>query len=159
MNFIQRNFKTLFLPIFVILSVFGICIFYLLDNIPRDNSVLNVKFTNEKIVVSNELLMTDAVGKVIEADNIKCGTTGFTEFEVSSNIDEKVKFEIYLTKEDALYEVPMKYVKVYLTDENNNPLLEMENRAIPTYYDLKVADSNLSGKLLYSGSLKNKESK
>ena len=71
----------------------------------------------------------------------------------------KVKYEVVLSKEDASPEIPLEYVKVYLTDENDNPLLDSSNGKVLSYFDLKVADSNLSGKLLYSGYLKDKGSK
>ena len=121
-------FKNYVIPIIIILTVFGCCTFYLLDNIPHSDSDLSTEFSSKKIVINNDLLLTDVVGKNISKDNLKVGTTGYVEFEISSNVDEKVKFEVVLKKEDASPEIPLEYVKVYLTDENDNPVF-----GIPTF--------------------------
>lgn len=152
-------FKYYIVPIFIILAVFGCCTFYLLENIPHSADDLDVNYSSKKIIINNDLLFNDVVGKSINKDNLKVGTTGYVEFEVSSKLDEKVKYEVVLSKEDASPEIPLEYVKVYLTDENDNPLLDSSNGKVLSYFDLKVADSNLSGKLLYSGYLKDKGSK
>ena len=86
-------------------------------------------------------------------------TPGYLEFEVSSSIDRKVEYEKYLTKNDFELEVPPKFVKVYLTDENDVLIESVKSSKIPTYFDLKVSDINPSGRVLYSGNLKNKGSK
>lgn len=151
--------KYYLLPILFVVGVIIVCILFLLDNLPHDDSDLTVDFSTEKIVINNDLLLTDAVGKNITAETTKVGTTGYAEFEVKSNVDSKIKYEIYLKKEDASPEIPVDFVKVYLTDENDKPLTELVNGACPTYFDLKVADNDLGGKLLYSGSFNNKESK
>lgn len=151
--------KHYLVPIFIILAVFGFCTFFLLENIPHSADDLDVNYSSKKIIINNDLLLTDVVGKNISEDNLKVGTTGYVEFEVSSKLDEKVKYEVVLTKENASPEIPLEYVKVYLTDENDNPLLDSTSGKVLSYFDLKVADSNLNGKLLYSGYLKDKGSK
>lgn len=159
MNKKNEWYKHYLIPILIILAVFGCCTLYLLDNIPHSNDDLEVNYSNKKVIINNDLLLTDAVGKNINKDNIKVGTTSYVEIEVSSKLDDKVKYEIVLSKEDADPEIPLEYVKVYLTDENDNLLLDSTNGKVLTYFDLKVAESNLSSKLLYSGYLKDKGSK
>ena len=78
---------------------------------------------------------------------------------MQSEVNNKVKYEIYLTKNDLENEVPVKFVKVYLTDENDVPIGNFKDSRLLTYYELKVAESDPSGKLLYSGTLKGQESK
>ena len=107
--------KHYLVPIFIILAVFGCCTFFLLENIPHSADDLDVNYSSKKIVINNDLLLTDVVGKNISEDNLKVGTTGYVEFEVSSKLDEKVKYEVVLTKENASPEIPLEYVKVYLT--------------------------------------------
>lgn len=152
-------FRYLILPIIIIISVILVCAMFLMNNLPFNESHLDVNFKDEKIVLNNSLLLTDTMGKNLSMDNMKLGTTGYTEFEVKSKVDEKIKFEIYLLKEDAEPEIPLQYIKVFLTDEDDNVISSFDGASVPTFYDLKVSDVNLNGKLLYSGSFKNKESK
>lgn len=147
------------LPVLIVVVVVIVCILFLLDNIPRDSSALDVSVSRKKIILNNELLLTDSAGKLLTTDNNKIGTTGYIEFEVKSTVDEKVKYEIYLNKENADPELPVKFIKVYLTDENDVALNGYNVSNIPTYYDLRVSDIDPSGKLLYSGTLKDKNSK
>ena len=150
--------KTYFMSVVIVGLVVFCCIYFLLDNLPYNNSYLDVELDTQKIVISNKLLMSDFAGKKLNFDNKKSGTNDYIEFEIKSKAKGKLKYEIYLTKENADAEIPQKFVKVYLTDENDFSLMDT-NELIPTYYDLKVADSNLSGKLLYSGVFKDNESK
>lgn len=152
-------FRHLILPIIIIVSVIAVCAMFLMNNLPFNDSHLDVDLKDEKIVLNNSLLLTDTMGKNLNLDNLKVGTTGYTEFEIKSKVDEKIKFEVYLLKEDAEPEVPLQFIKVYLTDENDNVIDGFDGASVPTFYDLKVSNVNLNGKLLYSGSFKNKESK
>lgn len=151
-------FSTYFLPVIVIGTVVVGCVLFLLDNLPYDNSAINVDMDRQKIVISNSYLMSDELGKRISIDNAIDGTTGYVDFNVESKADGKVKYEIVLIKEDSEPEIDMKLVKVYLTDKNDKFLNNHKLSNIPTYYDLRVSDTDPSGKVLYSGYLKNKES-
>lgn len=148
--------KYYFTPVLLVIAIIVICMVILLENLPFDNSALNVNLSTEKIVVNNELLLTDSAGKILSLENVKSGITGFVEFEVTSTVNKKVKYEIYLTKEDSEKEVSSKFVKVFLTDENDNAINGFDKASIPTYYDLSIAKGVSSGKLLYSGTLRNK---
>lgn len=125
-----------------------------------DSSVLEVNFLtdNKELIISNSLPMTDEVGVFIDSSNSIDGTTSYVEFEVKSNIEDKVKYELYLTKDTHELEVPVKFVKVYLTDYNDNKLKYFDGASVPTFYDLRLASTNVGGKLIYSGYLKNKGS-
>lgn len=149
--------------VFIILMVVFLLVFYLLfitNGGSYDDNVLDIKYSSKEVLTINNVLpITDAVGKDIDVQNNKEGITQYLEFEVNSVVDGRVKFEIYLTKNNVDSEIPDKFVKLYLTDQNDTPLKNFDNAAIPTYYDLKVSDIEPSGKLIYSGVLKNKESK
>ena len=55
--------------------------------------------------------------------------------------------------------LPTDYVRMYLTDGDNDlPLLGYQDD-IPTYRELKISESNADGKQLYVGTLKNGEKK
>lgn len=149
--------------IFVFITFIILVIFIILCIIPEkeyDLNALEINYLsdNKELVVSNSLPMTDEVGVLINNNNSIDGTTGYIEFQIKSNVDEKVKYELYLTKDTYDLEVPVKFVKVYLTDGNNNELEYFTKSNVPTFYDLRLASTNAGGKLIYSGYLKNKGS-
>ena len=154
-------FKKFGLLIFMGILSLLILLFFVFRPKKFDDSSISINYLNgsQELVVSNSLPMTDVVGKSISLNNYKLGTTGYLEFEIKSNVEDRIKYEIYLTKLERQIEVPVKFVKVYLTDENNNPLEYFEESKIPTYYDLRLSDSDPSGKLIYSGYLKKNSSK
>jgi hypothetical protein len=103
--------------------------------------------------------MSDDLGKKISIDNVIDGTTGYVDFNVESKVDGKVKYEVVLVKEDSFPELDMKFIKVFLTDNKDNVMYNSKFSNVPTYYELRVSDTDPSGKVIYSGYLKNKESK
>ena len=105
------------------------------------------------ITIDNTLPMTDEVGKVIDVDKISNANVGYLDFEIKSLVDKKVKYEIYLTNIDNEDAIQDKFIKVYLTDQKENNLLDFEKSSVVTYYDLKLADSDLSGKRIYYDTL------
>lgn len=151
-------FATYFLPVIVIGTVVVCCVLFLLENLPYDNDSIDVNFSREKVVIGNKYLMSDELGKKITFDNEIKGTTGYVEFEVKSRVDGKVKYEVILLNEKSDSDIDLKFVKVYLTDSNDKAFKNYEVSNLPTYYDLRISESDASGKLLYSGHLKNKGS-
>lgn len=154
MNFIS----TYLLPVIIIGAVVVICVLFLLDNLPYDNNSLDVNLSREKVVISNKYLMSDELGKKISIDNEIKGTTGYVDFDIKSRVDGKLKYEIVLVNEPSDLDIDLKYVKVYLTDSNDKAFSNFDVANIPTYYDLRVSETDASGKVLYSGYLKNKGS-
>lgn len=146
--------------IFVFITFIILVIFIIMCIIPEkeyelDALEINFLSDNQELVVSNSLPMTDEVGILIDNNNSIDGTTGYVEFEIKSNVEEKVKYELYLTKDTYDLEVPVKFVKVYLTDENDKEFEYFDKSMVPTFYDLRLASTNAGGKLIYSGYLKN----
>jgi hypothetical protein len=159
MKKVMSFFSTYFLPVIVIGAVVVICILFLLDNLPYDNNAIDVNMDKQKIIISNSYLMSDDLGKKISIDNVIDGTTGYVDFNVESKVDGKVKYEVVLVKEDSFPELDMKFIKVFLTDNKDNVMYNSKFSNVPTYYELRVSDTDPSGKVIYSGYLKNKESK
>ena len=56
-------FRYLILPIIIIISVISVCAMFLMNNLPFNESHLDVNFKDEKIVLNNSLLLTDTMGK------------------------------------------------------------------------------------------------
>lgn len=154
-----RVFTTYLAPVLIIGMVVAGCVVFLLDNLPYDDSALDVDLKQQKFVIDNTFLMNDTIGKTLSVESVKQGTNGYVEFEIASKAGGKVKYEIYLTKEDAEPEIDSKFVKIYLTDEKDNAIAGYDSASIPTYYDLRVSEIDPGARVLFSGSLKNKESR
>ena len=122
-----------------------------------DDSVLDINYLQSNVItVDNSLPLPDESGKLINVENYIDGTTGYLEFEVSSLIDDDVEYEIYLTEDGEDNSISDKYVKVYLSDGNDLGFKDFDKADVPSYYDLRLAKSNLDGKLIYTGTLKDK---
>lgn len=156
MNKLWKSFSTYIFPVIIIGSVVVCCVLFLLDNLPYDNSALDVDISRKKVVVNNDLLMSDTLGKNISNDNYKNGTIGYADVVIKSKADGKVKFELVINKEEVISEVDPRFVKVYVTNFYDEPLKGYNGAQVPTYFDLKVAETDPSAKVLYSGSLKDK---
>lgn len=151
----------IYLGILVALLIILILLGVIFGKRSHEQSAISIDYltNDQKISISNALPMTDVVGKNISVDNYKENVTGYTEFKVEPKVKDKVRYEIYLTKEDRELEVPIKFVKVFLTDSQDQPLEYFDESRVPTYYDLRLASSTANGKLIYSGLLKAGESK
>lgn len=108
--------------------------------------------------ITNSYPINDNIGKKIFVDNYS-GIYDYFDFEVSSNYDEDVYFEIYLKKEDLKNEIDVNYVKFYLMDLNTGEEILNINGNIPTFYDLRIATSDPGAKRLHYGVLGAKEVK
>lgn len=142
--------------IFLVIILLGV---FVLNKKSYNSSALSVNYLDDisSVTISNELPMTDVVGKTISLNNYKKNITGYVEFEVKSTIKDKVKYEIYLVKDKKELEVPDKFVKVYLTDNKDKPLKYFNESQVPTFYELRLASKSASGKLIYIGSIKGNE--
>ncbi len=159
MDFFKRHFKTICIYLIIIFVIVLLLLFFGKKDYDDSAIALNHIVGEETIVIGNGLPMTDEMGKKLSISNFKKGTNGYIEFEVKSLVNDRIKYEIYIKKDNHEVEIPLKYVKVYLVDEDNNELEYFDGSRVPTYYDLRLAEKNPSGKLLYSGSLKKNESK
>ena len=117
-----------------------------MNDITMKSSELNI------LKITNSYPINDTDGKNLFVDNYG-GTYDYFDFEVKSNYDEDVYFEIYLTKEDFENEIELSYVKFYLMDlDTGEEILNMDG-SVPTFYDLRIATSDPGAKRLHYGLL------
>lgn len=164
-NLTRHN--TLFVSIILgLIAIFSFifCLFlYFYSNKPSTkNATLIFSYSDNSsdLIVDNSMPITDAVGKQLTFIPNQ-SKYGYSEFNISANIDglKSIDYEIYAVQSGVALELPSDYVKIYLTDgQNDLPLDEYRNK-IPTYHDLKVARTNPAGKKIYSGKLKENEVK
>lgn len=166
MNEFRKQAIGMFCGILVFSSLFiGLLALYRNDLIEKDqaNVLLNdislKTYELNSVSISNRLAISDEVGKIITSDGEMEGVQNVFDFEITSNYDEEVYYEIYVTKEDFSSEIEPEYVKLYLVDLESGEFLNSINDSIPTYYDLRVATSDPMGRRLYYGTIGAKTTK
>lgn len=159
--------RTLFISIILILVAiftFILCLFLYSFGNASDNKNATLVFSysenSGELVVDNSMPITDTVGKQLEfsANQTKYG---YSEFSISANMAglKSIDYEIYAIPVGVALELPTSYVKIYLTDGKNDLPVDGYRDLIPTYRELKVAQSDPAGKKIYSGTLKKDETK
>lgn len=165
-NEFHKQAVFLFLIILILSIIFLVGLYIFKNNIlEKENSIIDdtsisLKFVEDNgITIANMLPITDEVGRKIDTSGDKQGIQGYFDFTISSRVDEDVRYEVYLTKEEYEKEIESNYIKIYLTDAlTDKPFSGYEKNSVPTYYDLKVSSSDPAGKRLYYGTLSNKDS-
>lgn len=163
----KYNHKSLF--IFIALILLAICTFmgclflYFKGNDSAEkNATVMISYANQssELTVDSSMPVTDAIGKQLEYTPNQT-KYGYSEFSLTSNMQgvDSVNYEIYAVPLGVAVELPTEYVRMYLTDGDNDLPIVGYQEEIPSYRDLKVADSNLNGKQLYSGTLEKGETK
>lgn len=163
----RYNHKSLF--IFIALILLAICTFtgclflYFRGNDGASkNATILVSYANQssELTVDSSMPVTVAIGKKLEytPDQTKYG---YSEFSLETNMNgvKSLNYEIYAVPLGVAVLLPTDYVRMYLTDGDNDlPLLGYQDD-IPTYRELKISESNADGKQLYVGTLKKGEKK
>lgn len=142
--------------IFILFIVINCFPFILKEELPR------LIFNGEsEVKVLSKLPITDMSAKELKLDTIQEGIIGYSEFSIKlpDEFKGKVKYEIYLDditeKETFKYD----YIKVYLTNFDDNPYKQYIGNSVPSYKDLRVSLNDSSKKLLLSDEIKVGEEK
>lgn len=147
---------------FILISLFIVFMFVLLvvalGHDKSDNSDIYVKFEpSSDVKVSNKMLFTDEVGKKISIESLEFESVGFVEIDIQSLVAMKRKFSIYFDKSKDSDFKAENFVKVYVTDEDGNNLLNTSS-GISTY-DLFERVGDGDSRKIYTGKLKKYEKK
>ncbi len=150
----SKNYKKITILVIVIiifLSVIGV-----LKIFNKTSGKIKIKFDgSNKIKMVGRLPISDEIGKTTDLESVDDNVLGHLKFTLSSN--KTTKYEVYLVKEDSSNELNSNYLKLYLTDNNDNPVNGFNTNIIPSYNDLKVSLSLPGNKILYSGVIKKGE--
>lgn len=154
----KRNKKKLivlssFIVLLLVLSILGVTYaFYkyaksgeIFNTLTTGSITFNYTEATPSLNLTNAYPVTDIVGKTTES---------YFDFSVSGSIKGKatINYEIYLTP-GINNTLSGDYVKVYLTDNNNEPISGFDSEVIPVYNDLSISSSDETGKRLYLGTL------
>lgn len=158
--------KKLFKNSSFIFFLFIIILFVIINLVPLLLAKTNkndVKLIGpSQITFGNTFPISDETGKIIDASNLKKNLLGEEAFTIVGTGDKnrKVNYEIYLIKEDSS-KIKEDYIKVYLTnnDKERTPFKYYAGAEVPVYRDLKVADVDPNGRIIYSGTIKGGEDK
>lgn len=110
---------------------------------------------NSYILLENALPISDKQGKELS------GAKNVFDFNVSASYKgvSKIKYDIFAESVDN-NTLPEEFVKVYLTDQNDNPIEGYNGDNVPLYDDLQNYNYNGNNryKLLHSGYLTEQDS-
>lgn len=160
----HRTLFISFILILVAIVMFVLCLFlYFFSNVSvTKNATLVFSYSENsgELVVDNSMPITDSVGKQLDF-SIDQTKYGYSEFSIFANMEglKSIDYEIYAIPVGVALELPTSYVKVYLTDGENDLPVDGYRKLVPTYSELKVARSDPAGKKIYSGTLKKDEIK
>ena len=133
--------------IVVLLIILGLLIYNRrVERINEANVILYAE--DENITIDDSLPVSDKFGK--EARDELSSSYKYLEFEIVNVSSEVRDYQLYITKNDfSTNEINNEFVKIYLTDDKNNPIDGFESSKVPSYVDLKYIKDLPSNKLLY----------
>lgn len=116
---------------------------------------LEVNFEKSDIIeINNKLPLSDTLGKSYNGTGMEEGIAGYSSFSITNSNDFRVKYEIYITRQNvSSKDISGKYIVFYLTDEDDKPLVGFSKNKLPVYNDFKGLDDKPISRLIYSGKL------
>lgn len=132
---------------FIILSVF--ITFMVKDGTDKNN--LSISINSKNINITNELPISDILGKKIE-ENDK--NIGFATISIKNNNKINASYQIFVTKKESnKKQIKENYIKLYLCDSEGNEIKGFDSSLIPSYNDLRYLNDKPNSKLLYNGTI------
>ncbi len=158
----KHVFKSGLIVLFALISfVLIIAIVVKIGELKKLSYDVKIKFdTTDVIYLTNKLPISDTIGKSYAGIGMEKNIAEYKEFVITNPNEGKIQYEIYLKKIDNnKRDIGSSYIKLYLTDENDNPMEGFERPKVNSYYDLYSLNNQPGSKLLYRGTLKAHESK
>lgn len=151
----RLNKKYTFIFIIFVCTFSILFIFFLKEkkNIKNGtNDYLEIKFeSNDILKINNKLPLSDVLGKSIKYEDSLNGNVGFLEFSIINKSAKTRKYNITINKRNVDSKmINDNYIKLYLTDINDNPLKGFSDNKITTYNELSYSKNNVENVVLYS---------
>ena len=152
------DFRKLLCVFILFVFLFGVAIFVFFSMGKKENNpnLLNFSSQSNSISINNMLPLSDEVGKSIQSDG---SNDSYYDFSIESLSSKLIHYEIYLVREDQENRLEPEYIKLYLTDDKDSPVKGYDGVKIPTFHDLRVASTDMEGRLVYSDTLSAKKIK
>lgn len=143
----------------ILFLVFIFLIFIIINCLPfvLKEELPDLIFNGEsEVKILSKLPITDISAKGLKLDTVQDGIIGYAEFSVKlpDKVRGKIKYEIYLDDITKIETFKYDYIKVYLTDIDNNPYKQYIGNSVPSYKELRVSLSDSSKKVLLSDVIK-----
>ena len=157
-NHVLKTVSIVFLSLLALFLIIAIVL--TVKNYNKRFYKLDIDYENNSVVdLTNKLPMSDEIGKNYNGVGVEKGIAEYKKITITNKNKAKVNYEIYLTKiHKEEKDIRSNYIKLYLTDEKNNPIKGFDKKQVISYYDLLSLNDKPGSKLLYSGSLANDES-
>lgn len=150
--FSKKNFITL-----IIICLSLTFLYYIVNSLINSNynGMVLIDKSNADLVlnIDNQMPLSDKAGMTLNVSDLDKGIMDEISFSITAI--GNARYDIYLTSDDS----DLKYVKIYLTDDNGMVLNESDKNSVPLYSELKVLNDLPEGSLVYSGKLENNSTK
>lgn len=158
----KSDIKQIIIAFFVvfILSVsylFFLYTYQLVNNNEKESNNLDIKYNGvNKVEIKDSLPISDKLGKSLDISSVNDGIQGYLEFEIQNDSNKSINYEIYILRNVVNDEIDTRYIKLYLTDLNGNPLGDFHRSFLPTYYSLNYIDDMPEAKSLFKSTITRK---
>ena len=148
-----KSISIVLLSLVAFLLIFAI--FIKIDDYEKKSFKIDINYeTNNNIELVTKLPISDSIAKNYTGKGIEKGIAEYKPFTISNPNSKKIEYEIFLTKSvNGVEDIRSNYIKLYLTDGNDNPVKGFESNIVKSYYDLYSLSDMPGSKLLYTGSL------
>ena len=118
-----------------------------------ENDVIFNYIDSTELYLSSTLPISDILGKKYNGEESERGIHIYKKFSITNISLSKRKYEIYVNNLNYNNTLSDNYIKLYLTDYDDNPFEGFEKNLIPSYVQLKDISNKSGYKLLYAGEL------
>ena len=149
-HFIYQYRKILFFILILLLII----IIYLFFKSPNFDKPIVIDIEHKNVTFDNSLPISDTLGKKMVYSKEKKNIQGYVEISVFNPNDEKVPFSIVVTKNNIdEAQISDNYIKLYLSDDKDNPVKGFENNMVPVFSEFNYLSSKPASKLIYQSTL------
>ena len=153
-NLSSKQVKKILLLVLFLVVIIGVLIY---GNYRSrvNNDQLFVRFESSDIIgIENKLPVSDSLGKKFNGVGTEEGVQGYLEFSITNKGKDKLYYEVIATKQAIEgKEISDKYIKLHLTNSDNDPLTGYDLNATPVFYNFPYLKDRTSSKLIYTGIL------
>lgn len=142
----------LFFFLFVFLFGFMYYEFYVKTESNKKNGITIDYSSKVLLKIQNKLPLSDSLGKSYLGEESEEKIQKYMKFTIENHTNLDKEFVLLLDKQTVSDPViDEKYIKIYLTDEDDLPLEGFEGEPVPTFNTLYAYSKKPSSRVLYRG--------